>query len=650
MNKPKLHILLSCALGSMLLVGTLLLLRPSLPAYAQTGAILYVAPNGDDSGSCTDPDAPCRTVQYAVDQANSGDGIRIAGGTYSDIHAVPAPGYYPFPPSNGMITQTVYLDKTLILRGGYTTTDWTVSDPQANPTILDAQGQGRVLYITGNITPTIENMSITGGGIVGGGFFDTAYPAGGGIYVITATATISNCQIFSNTSSMGCGAYIRASASFIFNSSFFSNTGSYGGGLFLDNSQAVLDSNTISSNTVTFWGGGLFAIGSDPSFSSNRVLLNSAREGGGLYLARGAGKFANNVIAQNDVTLSGSGLYIAGYQANFLHNTIADNNGGDGSGLFVRDFLGMEYTNIILTNTVLVSHTVGITATSGNTIVANGILWYGNLDNVGGMGAVTTTQAITGDPAFVDPVQMDYHIGWTSAAIDNGVNSGIEMDIDGQNRPFGSRYDLGADENWWRVYLPVVSKAPFNLLRNPDFEESFAQFAHYSSVIIAPPWTPWWQVQASDDPTWKNRMPEYKPATTDPGQVHSGQNAQLLFTYYGTHVAGLYQQVTGIKPGSIVEFSIWGYAWAGQGDDPNQSESGGPMHMRIGIDPTRQTDPFSANVVWSDEQNPLDTWAVFFVKTQAVSNWITIFTYSAPEHPTKHNAVFWDDAFLVAFD
>ncbi len=33
-----------------------------------------------------------------------------------------------------------YISKTVIVRGGYITTDWTTPDPIANPTILDAQG------------------------------------------------------------------------------------------------------------------------------------------------------------------------------------------------------------------------------------------------------------------------------------------------------------------------------------------------------------------------------------------------------------------------------------------------------------------------------------------------------------------------------
>jgi hypothetical protein len=211
-----------------------------------------------------------------------------------------------------------------------------------------------------------------------------------------------------------------------------------------------------------------------------------------------------------------------------------------------------------------------------------------------------------------------------------------------------------------RIYLPLVKRTlvstylPLvcdlsrpNLLANPDFEGEYFQFAHFGSILVADKWLPWWVPQAPDDPPWKNRMPEYGPAAPDQDRIHSGSSAQRLFTYYGTHVGGVYQRVSHLLPGTRLRFSIWGQAWAGEGDDPGQSVGGGPMHMRVGIDPYGGTNPFAADIVWSEEQNPLDTWAPFAVEAVANGDRITVFTYSAPEYPTRHNDVFWDDASLV---
>jgi len=153
----------------------------------------------------------------------------------------------------------VYISKTITIRGGYTTTNWTTPDPEANPTTLNAQGRGRVLYITGNISPTIEGLCITNGDATGLGGGWSSTDSGGGIYAITTTATIRDNQVFSNTANCG-------------------------GGLFLLYSDATLSGNTIASNIANDWGGGLALEESDATLSGNTVISNVADHGGGLHL------------------------------------------------------------------------------------------------------------------------------------------------------------------------------------------------------------------------------------------------------------------------------------------------------------------------------------------------------------------------------
>jgi hypothetical protein len=63
-----------------------------------------------------------------------------------------------------VVTQVVYVSVTLIET--VHDDELTTSDPIANPTTLNAQGQGRVIYITGGINPTIEGLRITGGSTI----------------------------------------------------------------------------------------------------------------------------------------------------------------------------------------------------------------------------------------------------------------------------------------------------------------------------------------------------------------------------------------------------------------------------------------------------------------------------------------------------
>jgi hypothetical protein len=112
------------------------------------GVSLYVAITGTDSGNCSTPVSACLTIQYAVDQASEGDEIRVASGSYTGVSVRPRADVT----TTGVVTQVVYISKTVAIRGGYTTTNNFADppDPVANPTTLDAQKQGRVLYITGD--------------------------------------------------------------------------------------------------------------------------------------------------------------------------------------------------------------------------------------------------------------------------------------------------------------------------------------------------------------------------------------------------------------------------------------------------------------------------------------------------------------------
>jgi uncharacterized repeat protein (TIGR01451 family) len=134
-------------------------------------------------------------------------------------------------------------------------------------------------------------------------------------------------------------------------------------------------------------------------------------------------------------------------QVQAWHTTIADNRDGDGSGIFVTNQLAGPAL-VVLTNTILAGQTTGITVTAGNTAVLGATLWHDNGDNWGGDGAIMTgTLNFSGDPVFADRAGGDYHLGWTSAGIDKGLSAGVTTDIDGEVRPVGRGYDLGADEH-----------------------------------------------------------------------------------------------------------------------------------------------------------------------------------------------------------
>jgi len=490
---------------------TIILMSSTLAACAAAIALLWLLGGGLSASAAPIINAPAAelqvcpsgctysSVQAAVDAAGPGDVIKVAQGTYTDIHV------------RAGITQVVYISKTVTVRGGYNA-GFTAWDPTAHPTTLDAQGQGRVLYLTGNITPTIEGLRITGGDARGFGS-SWSERIGGGIYVgaAYATAVISDNIVYSNTAVIGGGIGLYHHSPAILNgNTVISNTAEDGGGVGVVLwSAARLNNNTISGNKATGsgWGGGL-SISSSPAsivngnliydnsgytgggvsldgsgnviLSNNTIYNNTATDGGGLYLNWSNARLDNNVITSNSASVSGGGLnlnrsdatlvnnFVADNQAAFygsgiyitrssprlLHTTIARNSYGDGTGVYVTDDCS-EYSSVAMTNTIIFSHTVGITVTAGNKATLNATLWHANDMERGGAGAINHINDHTGDPAFAGP---GYHLTGGSAAIDAGIDAGVTTDLEGDARPIGAAYDIGADETAARyfIYLPLV--------------------------------------------------------------------------------------------------------------------------------------------------------------------------------------------------
>lgn len=358
-NLPMLRLVLASTFGLALLSGVLLTIAliylPEM-ALAQGFTNRYVAPapSGNDTGNdCTNSGAPCATIQHAVDMADPGDEILVAIGTYTDTQARPRADVI----ATGIITQVVYISKSITIRGGFTTSNWTVSNPEANPTTLDAQHQGRVLYITGHISPAIEGLRMTNGnaaGLGGGGLAGQDF--GGGVYLITGTLIMTNNQVFSNSAHFrqvgevgsrgyGGGAFFHTtSKTTLTNNIFHNNYATIGAGIYFYNSpKPMLINNTISNNVANHLGGGtkhcggvLFLLSHNATLMKNVINGNSAANdgGGGCFNSSDNVVLTENAIISNTrgASFDGFGIglsFVNSKNANLIRNIISGNKGDE---------------------------------------------------------------------------------------------------------------------------------------------------------------------------------------------------------------------------------------------------------------------------------------------------------------------------------
>lgn len=269
------------------------LLFPTLSRWAISAALLLSAGAASATPSVIHVPADYTTIQDAIDNANSGDTIVIADGTYTG-------------------TGNVDLDT-----GGTNLTIQSAHD--AAHTIIDCGGSSSSDGSgdhRGFIIQSGETVSITGLTVKNG--YESS-DNGGGVYVVYSPVTLTNCVFSSSTANYGGGVMVfsdHVSPVTIARCAFLGNSVSdSGGGVYTDSGDGstTLTNCTFSANTAAFGGGAYLENGSGgiAALTNGTLTGNTATYGSGVYSNSGSsgGTTLTNTIVYGNTTdqMEGSG-------------------------------------------------------------------------------------------------------------------------------------------------------------------------------------------------------------------------------------------------------------------------------------------------------------------------------------------------------
>jgi uncharacterized repeat protein (TIGR01451 family) len=372
-----------------------------------------------DDGATVFTSADASAVQAAIDAASPGVTVKIAG-TCVGVQ----PRDYDLLGVAGTYSQTGYISKTLTVMGGFTTADWSSSDPVANPTVLDGDASGQVLVIDApGLAVNVVSLSVTNG------YAGPDPDEGAGITIYTATVTVSNTQVYGNHAvGEGGGLSTIDGVVQIVNSAFYDNYAECSGGAIenFDSHMTIVNSH-IYTNTADCEGGGLTNISANATAwmtitNGTRIEENSAQEGGGLYNEDGVVVIDASTVAAN---LADAGGGVANYGSGFgmdpvltIRNgaTIVDNDAVIyGGGIYNEDGDVTIDASQVVSNTaccvggggvfVLATYAATLTVQNGSTIN------YNSTEGAGGA-IYSAYAAVTVDNA---------EVAWNQAAEGGGV-------------------------------------------------------------------------------------------------------------------------------------------------------------------------------------------------------------------------------------
>ncbi|TAK01407.1 MAG: DUF11 domain-containing protein, partial [Candidatus Manganitrophaceae bacterium] len=227
-----------------------------------------------------------------------------------------------------------------------------------------------------------------------------------------------------------------------------------------------VDGNTI---TGTIHGIGIHAAGSNNTgieVTRNRIFDNRNEH---IFISEGRQIKINNNLIYGTLHSGQAGLLLYNTdRVEIVNNTLDGTPLVSTAGIAIGNQGIGTSTNVIIKNNLLTRWSKAIqNRPSGNTFqeVSHNLFFQNGIDYdltpIGGAGAGD----VAGDPKYGDPSSSEYHLQAGSAAIDRAASAGAPLDdIDGQARPAGAGFDIGADE----FSAPATADLALTMKASPD--------------------------------------------------------------------------------------------------------------------------------------------------------------------------------------
>ena len=435
-------------------------------------AIIFVNLNANGSNNGESWNNAYTNLQTAIANAQSGDEIWVAKGTYR-------------PTLETDRTVSFILKNGVKMYGGFAGYETSISQRDIKNNVTELSGdlgtQGNKSdnsYHVVDISNTTGSSVLDGFSISHGNADIYSQRSGGGIYGYQSSAILANLTIANNSAYYGGGIYLGNGQNQLNNISFIDNYASNdGGGLYNYSTSPIINNVTFGGNVAADDGGAIYNYyDSNPKITTANFINNVADKGGAIYNGYGSNPIVDRAIFKDNIALvAGGGIYNGDRDSITVNSLFAGNISPYGGGIYNNSTnskvinstfvdnqsrFGAAITNkgsdtpsvinsIIWNNQSYSSNNSVVNLDSANTIISNSLVENGyNGDSI-----------YTNNPQFVAPDRFDYRLANNSVAIDAGStneDSDYNLDLAANPRVVGNAVDLGAYEGAEVAPVPTI--------------------------------------------------------------------------------------------------------------------------------------------------------------------------------------------------